>query len=461
MHGRALDVSRPARDIDSTRAPAYTSAVTTEAPTPMPSETLTVRCPSCGAGFPAAVTAIVDAADPAARRALLGGQLNLVTCPSCGAVTRVTVPLLYHDASKDAAHVFVPEALGLGRDEQEREIGRLTNRVLDSLPQAARRMYLLQPRLFVTERSFHDAVLEASGVSRESIDRARAHAALVERLLAAPDPAAMDALLAAEGTAVDAELVALVQGLAEQAAAAGDTARVGRLVALRDALAPQVEGLTLTLDELIDELAAAREAGELEPAVAMLRSVLDYAFFAALTERIDAAEPAGAEALRALRAALLEATDAVDANARAEIEAAVRLLRAALAAPDPRAFLGPRAGEIASTFFLVLEANLAAAEEGGQDDLVAALGAVGDAAAEAYEASLPALARLVSRLARAEADERDTLLDGAPDLVGPELVAALDQAAAEARAGGAEPVARALEAARASVAVRLGAVARP
>ena len=83
------------------------------------------------------------------------------------------------------------------RVEQERRIGQLTGRVLAALPSEARRMYLAQPRLFVTEDAFYEAVLEANGMDAAEIRRLRESADLVESLLDIPDEAGVRGALEA------------------------------------------------------------------------------------------------------------------------------------------------------------------------------------------------------------------------------------------------------------------------
>ena len=444
-------------------------------------ESAPYRCPQCGAAASASVQTIVDAADPAVKEAFLAGRLNVVTCPSCRRPTRASVPLLYHDAGADIAYVFLPGGLQVTAAEQERAVGRLTNRVLDSLPPDQRRMYLLQPKTFVNEAGFMDAVLAANGVSPEMAERARRTAELVNRLLAAPDEAGRKAVLDDAGQSVDYELLSFISAMANQAAAQGATGRAKAVMELRDALAAMAglagpggpAGLagehgepTVTLDELLEMLQAARDDGLLQEAVAELRPILDYSFFVELTRRMDSAGAAGesakSEALRDLRAALVAAVDEVDARARAAIEQAVDTLRAVLASADPLAALRERAGELDEAFFMVLESNLQAAEADGRADIVARLGTLYEAATGLYEENLPALQRMVNRLARApDVRARAAIMDAAPELVGPDLEHALQQTAAAARSAGATPIADTLLAAAAEVGARLNGAAGP
>jgi hypothetical protein len=425
-----------------------------------------VRCVQCGSPFVAQAQTIVDARDEAARRALLSERLNVARCPSCGTANRLAVPLLYHDAERELAYVLVPETGAGGRAAEERQIGQLTNRLLDSLPPEDRKMYLLQPRQFVTEASFRDALLEASGISSDALAGAQAQVALVVRLArtAAGDPGdeALQAVLAAEGREADYGLLLLVAALADDAAAQGDDASAAALAELQArlaALVPPEQARRAVLAELL----AADEAGELDAAVAALGPALDYAFFVALADTIDAAPEDEAERLASLRERVLAAIDATDAAAREALQAAVTALREILAAPDPAAAVRRRLDSLSPAFLPVLEANLAAAEERGDAPASERLGEVYAAVVDVIEENLPPRERLVSRLARTTADaERAAVLDEQPTAVDDELLDGLRRTASAARSAGADEAAEALDRAADEVERRLrGQVVHP
>jgi hypothetical protein len=326
------------------------------------------------------VRTVIDAADGPARQALLNGQLNSAACPACGQPAAVRVPLLVVDTAAEAALVFVPDALRLPQADQERAIGRLTNRVLASLPAEQRRMYLLQPQTFLSEASFLEAVAALS-----------------------PPPAG----------------------------------------------APAV-----TVDELVEWLQQARAAGTLETVVAAYLPLLDYAFFLALTERIEqATDPAVAAGLAALRADLVAAIDAADMAARAEIEAAAALLQELVLAPDPAAATRERGAELSPTFLVMLDASLLSVQSEGRSDLAYLLVMIRRVAVEVIEAAMPPDVRLVSRLARTtEPAARRRLLDESPELIDEGLYLAVLESAEAARQGGAPEVAEALAAAAEDIA---------
>ncbi len=424
-------------------------------PAALAPEAIQVHCPRCKTAHVARIQTIVDASNEEARRALLSGSLNAATCPACGARWRVDLPLLYHDKASETALVLVPQALNLPHDEQEKAIGKLANRLLAELPTESRRMYILQPRTFISEETFRTAVLESMGISSDDLERARRSADLVDRLLATTDEESLDAALAEAETGIDYELILLVSELGQQAAAAGDEARAVALAKLRERLVER-SGEVISFDRLLDILSEAASADRLVDLVAQLRAVLDYEFFAALTQQIEqSTDEERSEELTALRGSILDAIDQVDATARAEIEKATEVLRAVLASPDPVAALADAMPEPTGALFIVLDANVDAARKEGQDQVVAMLESIRLAAVELAEDRLPPRERLVNRLARTpEAERQRALIDEHSSVVDDELLSLLAETAAAARASGVGEIADSLEQAAELVAAR-------
>lgn len=425
------------------------------APRAFPAETAQARCPRCGAAFGAEATAIVDAANARDREALLAGRLNAAGCPSCGQPILVEAPQLYFDADEEVALAYVPDGLTTSREEQERAVGRLTNRVLDALPPEQRKMYLLQPRMFFSRQSYMEAVLEANGVSRQDIDRARAAATFVEDLARLPDRESVRRRLEDEGRLDDPSLAPIAEAMAQDAAAAGDAARAARY---RD-LAAQLHEIggkpQVTLDDLVAALTEAAEQDDLASAVAALRPVLDYAFFTALSARIDAASTDERNRLTTLRRDILAAIDEHDARVSAELERAMDTLRAVLEAPDATEAVRKRAPALDSAFFSVLQANIQAAEERGSAADAERLSAIREAALDGVEAAMSPRQRLVNRLARTtDPEARQQLLDTAEGIGDAQTEATLRRAASDAAAMGADDVAQRLHQAAEEIARR-------
>jgi hypothetical protein len=215
-------------------------------------------------------------------------------------------------------------------------------------------------------------------------------------------------------------------------------------------------GIEVSFDQILELLAEAHAEGRLTDAVAQIRGVLDYQFFAALTQRIDSATDDGEkERLAGLRTAILKASDEVDDTVRSEIEAATDTLRAALSQPDPVAALREKVDVPSGALLVVLDANLEAAEKEGQDDVVHVLEAMRNAVIHMIEEGLPPKQRLVNRLARTlDPATQDQLLAESPELLDEELTQMISETIAAARSSGLEQVEVALEQASARIASR-------
>src|SRR5690606_16170147 len=93
--------------------------------------------------------------------------------------------------------VYFPQELNSRPEEQERFVGEATSFIMRSLPQEAPKGYLLAPKRFLTLPSLLDAILEADGVSRETLERQRGYVELISELAGAlQDDEQFDALVA-------------------------------------------------------------------------------------------------------------------------------------------------------------------------------------------------------------------------------------------------------------------------
>lgn len=354
-----------------------------------------IRCPQCGQPFSAVLEQIIDVGrDPQAKVRLLTGRANAVACPYCGARFAVKTPLMYHDPAKELLIAFVPMELNLPNQEQERVIGDMQRRLMDSLPPEQRRGYLFTPRRALTLQGLLDQVLEADGITAEVRQQQQAKMQLIQTLVNTPEDQ-LPALVQAHDAEIDDEffqlLVASIQVMAQQ----GQTELAQKMTALNERLvalsstgreivaeaqrqdeatrwasdALKALGASMTREQLADLVLSVHEDEyKVEALAALAWPAMDYSFFAAFTERLERRPALEQERLAQLREKLLEMTAYMEQQNRAVIQRAVNTLNAIMAANDVDAALREHLDEIDDMFMSVLTANLRRAEQ--QADLM-------------------------------------------------------------------------------------------
>jgi NTP pyrophosphatase (non-canonical NTP hydrolase) len=198
----------------------------------------------------------------------------------------------------------------------------------------------------------------------------------------------------------------------QQAAAAGDEKAVERLGLLQQNLLPlttfgkrvlKQQAAVASLKDLKGpeeflDLLVASDQDEVSALTVAARPLMDYAFFQALSERIEAAQGPARERLTDLRTTLLKLTQELDEAAQATIQEGVDLLREIINSPNPRTLLRERADELSDVFMDVLAANIKQANERGDQALLARLQMVYEEIADMIEESYPPEIQLVNEL---------------------------------------------------------------
>ena len=294
-----------------------------------------INCPQCRQPITADIEQIFDVGiDPAAKNRLLSGQANVARCPHCGFNGALSTPLVYHDPAKELLLTFVPPELTLPRDEQERVIGGMINKVVDALPAEQRKGYLFSPQTALTFQGLIERILEEDGVSKEMIEDQQRRVNLIQRLAAITDDEALAIVVKEEDPHIDQEFFGMLSQLIQMAAAQGDQEGAQQLSALQQRLLPittvgkelqersaEVEkvmgklreaGKELTREKLLDLVLTAENDIQVEAYVGLARPGMDYQFFQQLSEKIDAAEGEEKERLSKLREKLLEITQKID-----------------------------------------------------------------------------------------------------------------------------------------------------
>jgi hypothetical protein len=413
----------------------------------------------------AQVFTLVDVGmQPELKNYLLAGQLNMAVCPNCGNPAMIAAPLIYHDPAKQLFLVHFPQQLNARPEEQERFIGDATTMLMRVLPPETPKGYLLAPKRFLTLNTLVDTILEADGISREVIEAQRKRVTLISQLAEALEQGdeQLAAAVAQNKDALDYDFFATITAFAEASLQSGRDESGQMLTMLRDRVAElagfdassleQGEGYELEeiedededLDEVVARLSDAPDE-ELEQVISELRPAIDYGFFDALTQRIDAAEQAGdtttAERLTARRARILELVEQMDKQAQELFEAGAAVLTRIVQADDTLEALRANPEQIDEAFFLVLQANMVAAERAGNTQAVERLAEIERLAAEVAQESLSPEDRFINQLLAAEKPQDATkLLRQNPAIITSAFVKRLNELADQMEGDGRKPM---------------------
>jgi DNA-dependent RNA polymerase auxiliary subunit epsilon len=439
-----------------------------------------INCPNCQAPLTVPIEQVLDVqSDPGAKSRLLSGQLNTIVCPHCGFQGVLNAPFLYHDADLEMALVYMPMELGMSESERQKAIGDMTNQLMQNLPPEARKGYLLQPRTFLTVQSLIDAMLEKDDETRELVEAQQRRVELIDELsqLDPDDSLAVAAFVGQNDEEIDETFFQLLDLMITIADSRGDEFERERLTQHRDALLERsatgqrlmaqqaaVEALSdnPTRDTLIEQLIANDDREVREALVTVGRGLLDYAFFQALTARIDAAETAGdretKEMLAALRKEVQEIRDDVDVRARAVLDSRATLLRDLMLAEDPSELLVRHLLEVDDAFFGILATNIRQAESEGRTDVVQQLRRIGDMAVQVLNEFAPPQVQLINRLVTAQnEDEVREVLEEGREYLNEEFLQAIEDTVLDFEQAGRSQTAERLRGASAQIAEMIGA----
>ncbi|GAB4401101.1 MAG: hypothetical protein Kow00123_09970 [Anaerolineales bacterium] len=372
-------------------------------------------CSRCGHQFGATAERILDLEkDPTAKTRLLSGRVNIARCPACGAEGALNLPFVYHDRSKELLLAYMPPSFGANETERQKVLGELTNAVMNSLPPEQRKAYLLQPKMFFTMQSMAEAILQADGVTKEMMDAQRAHVDLINEMLQARDPEAFQQVLDQNRDKIDYDFFQTLVASAEAAQANGQdrVAEVLNSLGMRlmqefgipvgEEIAGEGSKGLLSREGLVALLGDAQDDEEFRTLVSYGRPLMDYTFFQEITAQMEAAKAQGDEAkakrLSEMRARIVRVAEEMDAASKQVINQATSLLSGALQAEDPEAYLREHLNEMSEAFFVVLSANLNAAERDGHPEWVAKMEQIGDIAIRLIQEAAPPEVQLLNRL---------------------------------------------------------------
>ncbi len=428
-----------------------------------PAQMVQITCPNCRAPVRAQVFTFVDVGQyPELKSALIAGQLNVAVCRSCGTPAMISAPLIYHDAAKQLFLVFVPQQGNLRPDDIERLIGEATNISMRSLPPDAPRAHLLAPRRFLTLNSLIDTILEADGVTREMVEAQQLRVELISRLAEAFEQGeqAFTEVVAQLQPALDYDFYTMLTQFIEASTQNGNAETAQLLISIRDRAleltggmpesAEDVDGLAeeafedIDLSEAVNRLIEAPDE-QIEALIGEIRPAIDYEFFEAWTQRIDAAEQAGnlglAEQLTKRRTVVRETVERMDRQAQEMFERGAQILDAVMQAPDLEAALREQGAKVDESFLLVLEAHIGAAQRAGRSEIVERLSEIERLATSLLQEQLSPEDRFINELLSAETPQAATkLLRQSPAIITTAFVKRLNELADESEQAGRKPL---------------------
>lgn len=413
-----------------------------------------MSCPRCRQPLIADVEQLFDVdADPSAKQRLLSGQSNMAACQSCGYQGPVSVPVVYHDSSKQLLLTYFPADLGLPVNEQERLVGPYITTVMNRLPAEKRGAYLLQPKNMLTFQTMIETVLEKDGITKEMIEASQKRLNLLQRLLTISTPESRAEVISQEGALMDRDFFQMLGRLIEASMSSGDQQSARALATLQQEIIPQTEfGRQMqeqmnTVQAAVRELQEAGEKGltreilldviikyaDNENVVANLTSLtrqgMDYEFFGLLTERINAASGADAEKLTELRKKLLEFTKELDLQMEAHLNQTRDLLEELIKTPNLEQVLGEVLPHLDEAFAQVMQSELQAARQKGDLQRSAKIQQIAEAI---QKASTPPGAELIEALlSTQDPEEQRKLLNEHAEEITPDFLQMLNSLAAQ------------------------------
>jgi hypothetical protein len=392
--------------------------------------TTQIQCPNCKSPIQAQIQQLIDVGqNPSQKSLLLSGSLNRAQCPVCNFDGAIATPLVYHDPEHDLLLTYIPVEVNIPKDEQERVIGQMINRLMDQLPAEQRKAYLLQPQSVLTMQGLVERVLETEGITKEDIEAQQAKMRLFEDLLRLPDDQ-LEAFVKDHDEEIDATFIQLIsltlQSTPDPRAREAVNQRLSKILdfsSFGQKMKEQEEQLKLATESLqaLSEKGLTREsllqlfidAPSDERVVALTnlaRPALDYSFFQTLSDQIEAADGEDSERLIKLRDQILEVTQEIDRIQEARAAQAASLLKALIDAEDLDQALSQALPYIDELFLGTLEANLRAARENNETEIASRLGEIQERIEAIIKASMPASLKLTQELVETKDEEEAVAL---------------------------------------------------
>jgi hypothetical protein len=419
-------------------------------------------CPRCRQPILAQVEQLFDVnVDPQAKQRLLSGQANYAHCQSCGYEGMLSIPIVYHDASKELLLTYFPPELGIAVNEQERMIGPLITQTVNRLKPEQRKAYILRPQTMFTMQTMIEKILEGDGITKEEIQKSQARMALLERLLST-SPAARADVIKQEEANIDQAVFVLLSRILEATLAQGDQNTARQLAGLQQDLlnntliggelkeqSLEIEKAVkqlqdagknggLTREKLLDILINTPSDAAISTVVSYVRNGMDYTFFELLTAKIDATSPEEKEKLTTLRDKLLQLTSQIDKAMQVEMNNARKLLDTILSSANVEQATMEHIEELSDFFVEILKTELEAARKVGDIGRSSKLQQI-VATLQKASAPPPEVALIDEMLATEDEAVLDKLLEANSDKITSDFAQLLNNIVTQAEQQGQQP----------------------
>lgn len=402
----------------------------------------TTPCPRCGGQMIADVQQIFDVGvDPMDKERLLRGAANIAVCPSCGYQSQIAMPIVYHDPEKELLLTYFPAELNMSLPEQQKIIGPLITKVVNSLPPEKKKGYLFQPRTMLTFDTLFETILEADGITKEMLNEQKYKGELLRRLLQTSDESLTE-VIHQEESHMDQSFFLMLTNTMDAAVQMRDKNSFEKLKNLQEVLFRETEygrglkvradstqkaitdiqtlGENLNRDSLLDLVLNSQDDTYLQTLAGLARNGMDYEFFTKLSAKINAAEGEEKEKYTSIRTRLLELTQQIDKALAEEKEMRRKLLEEILKQEDMESAVYQVVRAIDEPFTDVVNEELAAARKSGDFMRSGKLQQLLDIIQKLYTAP-EEIQRLEKMLAAETEDALKALIDEDPEMAGEEM----------------------------------------
>ncbi len=402
----------------------------------------TTPCPRCGGQMIADVQQIFDVSvDPMDKERLLRGAANIAICPSCGYQSQIAMPIVYHDPEKELLLTYFPPELNMTVPEQQKIIGPMITKVVNSLPPEKKKGYLFQPRTMLTYDTLFETILEADGITKEMLNEQKYKGELIRRLLQT-SPESLVEVIHQEESHIDQSFFLMLNNTLDAAVQMRDKASFETLKNLQEVLFRetaygrelkvkadftqkaisdlQALGENLNRDSLLELVLNSPDEIYLQTLTGLARNGMDYEFFSKLSSRINAAEGEEKEKFTQIRTQLLDLTQRIDKALAEEKEARRKLLEEILKQDDMEAAVYQAVRAIDQEFTDVVNEELAAARKSGDFMRSGKLQQLLDFIQKLYTAP-DEIQKLETMLSAETEDALKALIEENPDLASEEM----------------------------------------